>query len=188
MEEIRAKEFKNFLSNEETLRILNFAKNTKLWKKLGNDFWDDRVVNFYIISEHDPELGKFLITIKERLLKTVKDLYNIDKDIYSDILAITRWFPGMHQPPHSDNMENTADHHNHEHREYGIVIYLNDDFEGGQTFYPQHNFYINPEPGKLAVHPASTDHMHGVTKIEGNVRYTLTSFLTFDETKKMSDW
>lgn len=188
VEEIKAKEFPNFLTKEETLNILNFAKDTDLWGDVGNGFWDGRVINAVTINKNIPDLGFFLNNVKERILKTAKESYGIETEIYSDILALTRWFPGMEQTPHSDNMENTPDHHNHQHREYGIVIYLNNDFEGGITFYPQHNFSVTPEPGKLAIHPATTDHMHGVTKIEGAIRYTLTSFLTFDKSRKMQDF
>jgi hypothetical protein len=35
---------------------------------------------------------------------------------------------------------------------------------------------ITPEMGKLAVHPGDVDHLHGVTKIEENVRYTIAFF------------
>jgi hypothetical protein len=187
VEDIKAKIFPNFLSKQEVSDILNFAKNTDLWSNVGSEFWDGRVVNAITISKNAPALGLFLNDVKERILKTAKESYGIETEIYSDILALTRWFPGMEQTPHSDNMENTPDHHRHEHREYGIVIYLNNDFEGGITFYPQHKFSITPEPGTLAIHPATTDHMHGVTKVEGAIRYTLTSFLTFDKNKRMQD-
>jgi len=188
VEDIKAKVFPNFLSKDEVSSILNFARNTDLWSNVGSGVWDGRVINAITISKNDPSLGLFLNNVKERILKTAKESYGIETEIYSDILALTRWFPGMEQMPHSDNMENTPDHHNHQHREYGIVIYLNDDFEGGITFYPQHKFSITPEPGKLAIHPASTDHMHGVTKVEGAIRYTMTSFLTFDKTRKMQEF
>jgi len=187
VEDIKAKEFSNFLSKQEVLDILNFAKNTNLWGDAGDGFWDGRVINASAVSKKNSDLGNSLGKIKQRILDTVKNEYGIQQEIYLDLLQITRWFPGMEQPPHSDNMENTMHSQFHKHREYGTVIYLNNDFTGGATFYPQHNFYINPEPGKLAIHPASTDHMHGVTKIEGSIRYTLTSFLTFDKTKKMQE-
>lgn len=188
VEEVNAKEFKNFLTNEETSAILNFAKNTNFWGRSGDGFWDGRVIKASDVNASDSVVGDYLKNIKQRILATIKESYNINTEIYLDLLAIARWFPGMQQQPHSDNMQNTDHSHIHEHREYGLVIYLNDDFEGGSTFYPQHNLYINPEPGKMAVHPASTDHMHGVTKIEGAVRYTLTSFVTFNKTKAMQDF
>jgi hypothetical protein len=183
-----AKEFSNFLTKKETEDILSFAKITDLWSRIPEPFWDNRVVATHSIYLKNPELGKTLDIIKHRIIDTVQNSYDLNQKLYADLLTITRWFPGMEQAPHSDNMENTNDHETHKHREYGVVIYLNNDFSGGKTFYPQYNFEIVPEPGKMAIHPASTDHMHGVTKIENGVRYTLTSFLTFDKTKELPNF
>jgi hypothetical protein len=73
------------------------------------------------------------------------------------------------------------------HREYGAIIYLNDNYSGGHTYYPNHNFDIAPAVGKLAIHPGDPEHLHGVSKIEDGVRYTLASFWTQDE-KYFDGW
>jgi hypothetical protein len=177
-----AKEFKNFLSNEEVFNILEFAKNTDSWNSGGHEFWDGRVLD--AVSVKNENVKNTLYSIKDRAVEAIKKAYEIKTEIYPDLFQLTRWFPGMEQPPHSDDMENTEYSEQNKHREYGVVIYLNDDFVGGRTFYPQYNFEIIPEPGKMAVHPATTDHMHGVTKIEESIRYTLTTFLTFDQNKR----
>jgi hypothetical protein len=178
-----AKEFKNFLSNEEITSISKFAKNADSWENSPSGFWDKRLISALVIE--DKNIRDTMYMIKSRVIETVKAAYDIKTDIYPDLFQITRWFPGMEQPPHSDDMKNTEHSDQNKHREYGVVIYLNDDFSGGRTFYPQYDFEIIPEPGKMAVHPATTDHMHGVTKIEDSIRYTLTTFLTFDESKKV---
>ena len=180
---LNAKEFKNFLSYEEVVSILKFAKNTDLWENSSHGFWDKRLISALVIEDKD--IRNAMYSIKDRVIETVKLAYDIKTDIYPDLFQITRWFPGMEQPPHSDDMKNTEYSDQNKHREYGVVIYLNDNFSGGRTFYPQYDFEIIPEPGKMAVHPANTDHMHGVTKIEESVRYTLTTFLTFDKNKKV---
>lgn len=185
MVDMIAKEFPNFLTKKETEDLLDFAKNTDIWSIGGNEFWDGRVINASSVYRVTPELGKTLNDIKNRIVDTIQNSYDLDKKLYPDLLQITRWFVGMEQPPHSDNMQNTDHERFHQHREYGVVIYLNNNFDGGKTFYPQYDFEIAPEPGKMAVHPATTDHMHGVTRIEKEVRYTLTSFLTFDKAKEM---
>jgi hypothetical protein len=61
-------------------------------------------------------------------------------------------------------------------REFGSIVYLNDNYSGGHTYYPNYNFDIKPEAGKLAVHPGDPEHLHGVSKIEGTTRYTLAAF------------
>jgi hypothetical protein len=180
---LNAKEFKNFLSAEELANILKFTKNTNSWENSTHPFWDKRLINGLMVENKD--IRNAMYSIKDRVIQTIKEAYGIKTNIYPDLFQITRWLPGMEQPPHSDDMKNTDHSDQNKHREYGVVIYLNDDFSGGRTFYPQYDFEIIPEPGKMAVHPATTDHMHGVTKIEDSIRYTLTTFLTFDESKKV---
>lgn len=185
MVDFRATTLEDFLSKEELEKILYFAKNTTIWAGSSHSFWSDRIIDLEAVYECDPELGKMLDKIKDRTLKATKVYYDIDQDIYSDLFNIVRWFPEMEQPPHSDDMKDTEHHNANAHRSFGVVIYLNDDFSGGETFYPQHEISIKPKSGMLAIHPADQDHMHGVTKILGNTRYTLTTFITFDETKRM---
>lgn len=189
VDSFKAKEFVDFLTKEETLEILNFAKSSNLWEVTGsNNFWDTRIINAFSINQVSPKIGKILNDIKARIVLAAKDSYGISEGIYPDLLQVTRWYDGMQLTPHSDNMEGTDHEQFHKHRSYGVVIYLNNDYDGGKTFYPQHDYEVNPEPGKMAIHPADTNHMHGVTQISGNTRYTLTTFLTFDKNREMPNF
>jgi hypothetical protein len=46
---------------------------------------------------------------------------------------------------------------------YGYIIYLNDNYEGGEIFYPEFNFSYKPKPGDLLVHDVNVP--HGVKRI-----------------------
>lgn len=66
---------------------------------------------------------------------------------------------------------------------YGIVIYLNDDYEGGEIIYPDYGVEHKPVAGSMVVHRASTP--HGVNSVTGDkVRYILTSFVKGDSSTK----
>lgn len=170
----------NVLSKEEIDFILNFARNTDRWGSGGDDFWESRVVHF-AQDPIDMPVKALLSDIRKRIQKIIIDHYQIDK-IYSDGIHMVRWFDGMEQPPHCDNMENDEIHfENYKHRLYGSILYLNDDFDGGETYYPKDDFYIKPKAGKVAIHPGDEEHWHGVTKINGGIRYTIASFWTEDE-------
>lgn len=182
----RAKTVENFISAEEAAEIIDFVKAIEPWENGGTDFWDNRSLNAINIYMHrDKEMGEKLYNIRQRLGEEIKRLYDLPA-VYPDLFQVVRWFPGMEQPPHSDDMTDAYEHEKHltswfNHREFGAIIYLNDDYSGGHTYYPNHNFDIKPEVGKLAVHPGDPEHLHGVTKIDGSVRYTLASFWTQDE-------
>lgn len=180
-----AKTVENFVGQEEIDKILALVKTIEPWENGGSDFWDNRSLNaINIYLNNDKEVGKILYDIRQRLGIEIQKLYGVEQ-VYPDLFQVVRWFPGMHQPPHADDMTDAADERKAEvewfnHRHYGAIIYLNDDYTGGQTFYPNHDVAITPKAGMLAVHPGDPNHLHGVTEIGGTIRYTLASFWTRD--------
>jgi hypothetical protein len=181
-----AKTVQNFITAEEASTIIDFVKSIEPWENGGSDFWNNRSLNaINIYRDMSPEIGKILYDIRQKLGEEIKSLYGLP-EVYPDLFQVVRWFPGMEQSPHADDMTDAMEHEKHlvewfSHREYGAIIYLNDNYSGGHTYYPNQGFDIAPEVGKLAVHPGDPEHLHGVTKIEGNVRYTLASFWTRDK-------
>jgi hypothetical protein len=61
--------------------------------------------------------------------------------------------------------------------EYGVIIYLNDDFEGGELFYPNLNYLYQPKAGDIIIHPATEEYTHEVYPVISGDRYTLTTFV-----------
>jgi hypothetical protein len=165
----------NFLSEEECDYFRNTALELNLWGESDDAFWDGRT--FYPeLMPSDHEFKKNMSIILKRLKKTIIEEYNLE-NVYADTFHVVRWYPGMFQPPHQDDMENAMyGEHFFKHRAYGAIIYLNDDFEGGETYYPLHDIAIAPVKGRLAVHKGDGNHLHGVNEIKGNTRYTIASF------------
>lgn len=187
MESFNAKQIDNFLTKEECEEIVYISQKLNPWDDAGSEFWNGKVLNdVTIYNKLSPELGRFLINLRDRVGQEIQKQYSIQENIYSDVQQIVRWTPGMEMSPHSDNMENTEHHHHHMHRSFGTVIYLNDDYVGGNTYYPNYDTAITPKAGRLAIHPSDTDHMHGVSKVLESDRFTIVSFWTFDENKKQN--
>lgn len=181
-----AKTVESFLLKEDCDYLISVAVKSDLWESGGSDFWDGRIINYYKMINYDKKSASIMLDANIRCGKQIKEKYNLDKDIYSDTLQIVRWFPGMEQGPHADDMSNT-DIVGFNHRVFGTIIYLNNNYSGGHTFYPNFNFEIVPEQGTLAMHPGDPEHLHGVTKIEGGMRYTIASFWTYEK-ERSHDW
>lgn len=186
---LQAKTIENFITKEEADEIIFLCSRIDPWENSGSSFWDNRILNASTIYElHNKVLGEWLYELRGRIGNAITEMYNLEEPIYPDLLQICRWFPGMEQQPHADDMSNVPEADPwFQHREYGSVIYLNTDYTGGHTYYPQHDFEIVPEVGKLAVHPADPSHLHGVTKMDGGMRYTIASFWSRNE-KFLSPW
>lgn len=169
------REKENFISKEDCQYLLDYAITADAWSESEDAFWNKRV--FY--PENLPADNEFKIKMSS-ILKMAKDFikkeYGLD-DVYADTFHIVRWFDGQFQPAHQDNMENVmygVDFFKH--RSYGSIIYLNDDFDGGETCYPQYDICVSPKAGKLAVHLGDGDHLHSVNQIKGGTRYTIAAF------------
>lgn len=168
-----------FISKKDCEYLIDLAIRLDLWEGAGYKFWDNRVTNYSTFLKHDKDAAKILLDANFRCRQKIKKEYNLDHPVYSDTLQVIRWFPGMDQGPHADDMSDT-ENKDHLHRSFGSVVYLNDNYEGGHTYYPNFNFEVKPKTGSLAFHPATPDHLHGVTRVSNSIRYTLASFWTFD--------
>jgi hypothetical protein len=64
-----------------------------------------------------------------------------------------------------------------------IIIYLNDDYDGGILYFPDQNVEIKPEPGMLVIFPGNMHFLHGVTETKGTKRYTISLWTRFTDFK-----
>jgi predicted 2-oxoglutarate/Fe(II)-dependent dioxygenase YbiX len=92
--------------------------------------------------------------------------------------AIVKWKPGTEQRPHADKQ--LTDGRVNEFPDYDInsLFYYNDDFEGGELYYPQHDVTVRPKPGLAVAHPGDINYLHGVKMITSGLRYTSPAFYT----------
>ena len=178
-----AKVIENFISKEDCDYLIKSSIASDLWTTAGDEFWNNRIINYSDLLIFDKKAANIMMDANIRCQETIKKSFNLS-EIYPDLLQVVRWFPGMQQMPHADDMSNT-DIKGHAHRTFGSVIYLNDDYEGGHTYYPNFNFDVTPKIGCLAFHPADLDHLHGVTEIKNLTRYTVASFWTKQEHRRM---
>lgn len=58
---------------------------------------------------------------------------------------------------------------------YGMIIYLNNDYDGGEIFYTKQGIVYKPLPGDLLIHSAEDHCEHGVNPVKTNVRYSISS-------------
>jgi hypothetical protein len=61
------------------------------------------------------------------------------------------------------------------------IIYWNDEFEGGQFYYPEYDIELEIRPGLAVAHPGDVHYLHGVKKIISGERWTTPSFYTITE-------
>jgi hypothetical protein len=153
-------EIPNFLSHDELESL-----DDLLYHCTAAD-WLKTVINTH--GEDDYWFGKILFCdVPQSITTKVAHLFTSYSRL-NPLRGIQRLQVGQEMPPHFDSVSDSD-------IQYGIVMYLNDDFTGGETIYPNLNLAIKPKRGHLIVHNAN--HLHGAALVSGgDTRYILSCF------------
>ncbi len=175
-------EIKNFLTAKECKELIKMidANHTRSSVVVGgtdrSDVTDHRTSSTSNLEIHNP----LIQDIKDRVGK----MLGIDTN-KGEALQGQLYEPGQYFKPHNDFFGGVAyDMHCKAsgNRTHTLMIYLNDDFEGGGTRFPQLNTTVQPETGKALWWENMVDgkvqeqYLHeGVTVDEGK-KYIVTSW------------
>jgi hypothetical protein len=168
---------KNILSNEQINKIIAYI-NTNI-NDFGDlnkaDYWSGRTLFFHSIKDHEVQ-QLILSSIKYGYLDLMK---RSSEPLYCEHLSIARWPEGYDLSPHAD-AENPkgSPPHPYPWRDYAMITFLNEDFDGGVLYFPNQKLEIKPKTGYTIYFPGTLEYLHGVTKILKGNRYTIASFLT----------
>lgn len=75
----------------------------------------------------------------------------------------------------------------HVDRDISLLLYLNDDFEGGDLQFEYFNFRIRPRPGMLVWFPSDARYFHRANPVESGTRYAVVSWAALADTEKLYD-
>jgi hypothetical protein len=103
--------------------------------------------------------------------------------------VIRKWYPGEYQPPHSDceaiftysnsiSEMTPINNFSSIFIEYAALLYLNEDYQGGEIYFPEYELKIKPEKNELIFFPGTEYYMHGVEEIKFGNRLVIQNFLT----------
>jgi hypothetical protein len=178
----RIVEIPNFVSLDVVPKMINFFENCGIE-------WGD--IAFYGSS------GKGLLTDNETMKKfdlpenffnSLKDKYqeSVEKVFNTKVKANTshaqKWDVGGFAAPHSDNSDHEGKPNAFEINKYVGILYLNNDYEGGELYFCDKNNNMEPylsfKPNAYSyyVFPGGVENIHGVTEITKGTRYTMVSF------------
>lgn len=175
--------YENFITDDEQKKLLSYAKETDElhWlevKRKNEDLLKKNIDEYNKYLKYIEDWDKTTLTmdkdkhylvndIKNRCQKVIGDDLLITKDIY----RVKRLTDQRSISPHFDDSQNFL-------LMLGIVIYLNDDFDGGEIYYTNQNISYKPKAKSMIIHPATQEYTHGVNKVVGNTRYALAFFAT----------
>lgn len=163
------------LSKDECDYLVWLAETTQQWPSSTLAFWDERNMGLLTaVPKHmfaSVATAKLVLGIYHKTKEFLSKSFGVE--CHLDQMGLVRWPPGSFQMPHIDDVSGMS-------RICGCVIYLNDDYEGGTTYYPYYGKQQAPRAGLVFAHDSGESHLHGVTKVLGKTRYTISSTWSTD--------
>lgn len=183
----------NFLSDEECDTAMSIINKYKVNYEATHSY------PIHSLPEYqfgDKQEENFTHKMKNRMLKTGEALYGLPLIIDQGFQYIIHP-TGTYIDPHTDILDITEpDYENDSYEEQltqfpylwsghlSVLAYLNDDYEGGELYFPDIDYAIRPKKRMLITFPGSLHYVHGVAKIESGVRYTLSQWCKFKHFKE----
>ena len=182
----------NFMTEEELKFLLESARSIDEWDKTethynengtviyDSSYWDNRVASRPLLDKKNPKISIVIEGLVKRLKKEVDEFFNVDALPTSP--AIVRWMPGYRQEPHADKELHTGPDagkpNDFPWYDLAGLFYLNDDYEGGELYFPNQGIQFKPKPGAAYFFPGDMNYVHGVTEITSGIRYVIPFFWT----------
>jgi predicted 2-oxoglutarate/Fe(II)-dependent dioxygenase YbiX len=182
----------SFMTNEELSFLSNAAKTITIWDETetrynengtviyDSSYWENRVATQPSLDKNDPKISQTIMNLQQRLKKEVDKFFNVDAIPTSP--AIVRWLPGQLQMPHADKELHTGPDagkpNDFPWYDLSGLFYLNDDYEGGELYFPLQNIQFKPKAGGAYFFPGDKNFIHGVTEITNGIRYVIPFFWT----------
>lgn len=188
----------NFMTAQELSYLNNFARNNEIWDVTESrynengvciydaSYWENRVATDNSLNSSDPLVADVIRGMQARLKIEVDKFFKVDAIPTS--AAVVRWLPGQFQHPHADKElhigENRGKPNDFPYYDVAGLFYLNDDYEGGELYFPEQGIQFKPKAGSAYFFPGDMNYIHGVTEIVSGIRYVCPFFWTILEHKK----
>ena len=163
----------NFLSDDES-QVLNcyIRTNTRWAKSQTHENWNNRVHTADIFSES--EVKEIAQNIVNRVGLNIEQKLNIK--LADNAPSIVRWLTGNGQAPHADKQLPDGSPNLYPQNDIASLVYLNEDYEGGEIWFPNQDICFKPNKSSLVFFPGDINFLHGVKPVKNRTRYTMPSF------------
>jgi hypothetical protein len=182
----------NFMTEEELTTLNDFIRSNETWDQTETHYnengtviydagyWSNRVATYPTINKVNEEIPKIIEGMVARLKVEVDKFFGVDALPTSP--AMVRWLPGQLQMPHADKELHTGQDagkpNDFPYYDIAGLFYINDDYEGGELYFPNQGIQFKPKRGAAYFFPGDMNYIHGVTEIKSGIRYTVPFFWT----------
>lgn len=194
-ENVVTKEGINFLvdhmkkSSKQDLSVFDPDKSNE---KQSIEWITDKNYRDTQICDINPVLPQIQELMKNIVFNIINPFYEFEiKD--SEVPQLLHYGIGGHYMPHIDgyaewaNPDGTKMWRKSVDRDLSFVLYLNNDFEGGDFIFPKLNIKVKPKPGMMITFPSTPYYLHGVEPVTKGTRYAMVTWMTVKGMPTMAD-
>lgn len=166
-------EYPGFLTPEESQAFIDYYENaTENW--METCFYNARVMDPMSPLEKGPINiinQDYFNNLRLRLQEYGEDA--MQRKLRNLTLSAHKWLPGAFAPDHADNAEMDGTLNAWQENKMVTIIYLNDDYEGGELTFRDHDISIAPKQGTMVAFDVGFGNVHGVNEIKSGQRWTM---------------
>jgi hypothetical protein len=172
-------EIPKFVSKDTAQKLVNYFKTEDRWTKTA--FAGSLGAPVEGNEAQLPDFGLSDVTFKEinfKLKQAIEVVFG--KSVIPASIHAQKWEVGSLANPHSDNSDFEGNpSEGFEKLKYVGILYLNDDYDGGDLYFPEHGISIHPNAASMYIFSGGVENIHGVTEITNGTRYSIVSFWDF---------
>jgi hypothetical protein len=145
------------------------------------------LLHYYTLRDVDSESASWVHGVTLQCKEKIEvDLRT--PGLFVESVFIACLLPGDSHIPHADNERREHGRWLPNHtpqRDYTGLVYLNDNFTGGELVFPDRDVVIIPKPGLFVGFPSNHKFVHAVPNVLSGKRYSLPVWFTMDSAKAM---
>lgn len=162
---------------EETNEILDNNSSITKWKqwKASDDSYNfgyQKMINPIIIDETNEILLSINKRIRDAIVNSSKDYantHNIDLG-YLTPISIAKYSTGKQMGSHIDSYDDQRS------PTLSVVLYINDNYEGGELYFKEQDISIKPTAGSLIAFPSVAPYYHQSMIVTKGLKYMSPGF------------
>jgi len=166
-------EFKGFLNKDQCESLIAYYDDADhLWQETC--FFNARVMDPYAPANQgisDKVSPEFFSDLRQSFSNLAEDV--MGRPVRNLTVSAHKWLPGAFAADHADNAELDGTPNAWQDNKLVTILYLNDNYEGGNLYFRDHGISIAPEQGTVVVFDVGIDNVHSVTEVTSGERYTM---------------
>lgn len=178
---------KNAIAPADLELLASYVQQARMEQSAISAEGEEWVVNTEVRDTHHLHqttaiVRKLRAVLKAGIRSFVEPFYNVEIRDWEP-LQLLHYGTGGHYIPHVDAETLFSDDAGLElwekslDRDVSVVYFLNDDFDGGELFFPNLDLLVEPAAGTLVCFPSDHNYIHGVKPVTSGRRYTVVTWM-----------